>query len=51
MTFIERMVAAGLDSTTAAETAFWFMAQGDDDGLEDYVASLEASHETVTLQH
>ena len=44
MTLIERMVAAGMSRDCAAETAMWYMAQGDDDGLEDYVIALETSH-------
>lgn len=50
MTYVERMAAAGMDWETAAETAMWFMAQGDDEGLEDYVTALEASHAAYTLQ-
>ena len=42
MTAIERMVAAGMDRESAAETAMWYMAQGDVRGLEDYVVALEA---------
>ena len=45
MTPVERMVAAGMNLDAAAETAMWYMAQGDDEGLEDYVTALEASHE------
>lgn len=50
MTHVERMIAAGMSEDAAAETAMWYMAQGDDDGLEDYVISLEASHEAYTFQ-
>lgn len=42
MTLVERMVAAGMSQDCAAETAMWYMAQGDDEGLEDYVTALEA---------
>lgn len=42
MTAIERMVAAGMSEAAASETAMWYMAQGDDDGLESYVTALEA---------
>lgn len=42
MTYIERMIAAGMEPKAAAETAMWFMAQGDDDGLDAYVIALEA---------
>jgi hypothetical protein len=45
MTLIERMVAAGMSRDCAAETAMWYMAQGDDEGLEDYVTALEAGRE------
>ena len=44
MTMIERLIAAGMTQECAAETAMWFNAQGDDDGLEAYVIALEASH-------
>lgn len=44
MTLIERMVAAGMSRDCAAETAVWYMAQGDDEGLEAYVTALEAKH-------
>lgn len=42
MTPIERLVAAGMSQECAAETAMWYMAQGDDEGLESYVTALEA---------
>ena len=42
MTLVERLVAAGMSQDCAAETAMWYMAQGDDEGLEDYVTALEA---------
>ena len=42
MTLIERMVAAGMSRECAAETAMWFMAQGDDEGLERYVLEVES---------
>lgn len=42
MTLVERLVAAGMSEATASETAMWYMAQGDDDGLESYVTALEA---------
>ena len=45
ITLIERMVAAGMSRDCAAETAMWYMAQGDDEGLEDYVTALEAGRE------
>ena len=32
MTLIERMVAAGMDRESAAETAMWYMAQGERGG-------------------
>ena len=41
MTPVERMVAAGMSEDAAAEAAMWYMAQGDDDGLESYVTALE----------
>ena len=42
MTLVERLVAAGMSESCAAETAMWYMAQGDDEGLEAYVIALEA---------
>ena len=44
MTLIERMVAAGMSRECASETAVWYMAQGDDEGLEAYVTALEGKH-------
>lgn len=38
----ERLVAAGFTATNAAETCMWYMAQGDDEGLEGYVQSCES---------
>ena len=48
MTAIERMVAAGMSESAASETAMWYMAQGDDEGLETYVIALEALKEMDT---
>ena len=45
MTYIERLVSAGMSESCAAETAMWYMAQGDDEGLESYVVALEALKE------
>ena len=45
MTAIERMVAAGMSEAAASETAMWYMAQGDDEGLESYVVALESLHD------
>lgn len=42
MTLVERLVAAGMSQDCAVETAMWYMAQGDDEGLESYVTALEA---------
>lgn len=42
MTPVERMVAAGMSWDCAAETAAWYMTQGNDEGLEGYVTALEA---------
>ena len=44
MTLIERMVAAGMSRECAAETAMWYMAQGDDYGLEKYLNEVESRH-------
>ena len=45
MTLIERMVAAGMDQESASETAMWYIAQVDEDGLESYVVALESLHD------
>ena len=45
MTLVERLVAAGMSKDCAAETAMWYMAQGDDEGLESYVVALESLHD------
>lgn len=50
MNLIERMVAAGMSEDAAAETAMWYMAQGDEDGLESYVIALEKDYDLRTLQ-
>ena len=50
MKLVERQVAAGMSQDCAAETAMWYMAQGDDDGLESYVTALEASHAIYQVQ-
>ena len=50
MTLVERLVAAGMSQDCAAETAMWYMAQGDDDGLESYVIALEKDYDLRTLQ-
>lgn len=50
MTPIQRMIAVGMSEQCAAETAMWFMAQGDDDGLEDYISDLETSYAVRLLQ-
>lgn len=51
MTLIERMVAAGMSRDCAAETAMWYMAQGDDEGLEDYVTAMAGSITTMAVMH
>ena len=45
MTLVERLVASGMSQDCAAETAMWYMAQGDDEGLESYVVALESLHD------
>lgn len=51
MTLIERMVAAGMSRDCAAETAMWYMAQGDDEGLEDYVTAVAGNTTTMAVMH
>lgn len=50
MSHIERMVAAGMSQEATTETAMWFMAQGDDDGLESYVIALEERNGVQIIQ-
>lgn len=50
MTPVERLIAAGMPQECAAETAMWFMAQGDDEGLEKYVAEVESGNVLQPLQ-
>ena len=45
MTPVERLVAAGMSQEGAAETAMWFMAQG-----EKYVADVESGNVLQPLQ-
>lgn len=42
MTPIERLMASGMSRECAGETVIWYMTQGDEDGLESYIAALEA---------
>ena len=44
MTPVERLVAAGIRPDCASETVMWYMAQGDDYGLEKYLAEVESRH-------
>lgn len=37
----QRLVSLGMNPECARETVFWYMAQGDDDGLEKYVEEVE----------
>ena len=39
---IERLMASGMSRECAGETVIWYMTQGDEDGLESYIAALEA---------
>lgn len=38
---VERMMAAGLTRANAFSVYVWFQTHGNDDGLEDYIQSLE----------
>ena len=50
MTLVERLVAAGMSPDCAAETAMWYMAQGDDMGLQRYIREAEDRHALQVLQ-
>lgn len=50
MTMVERLLAAGMSQDCAAETAMWYMAQGDDEGLERYIQEAEYHHALQVLQ-
>ena len=50
MTLVERLIAAGMSQEGAAETAMGWMAQGDDEGLEKYVAEVESGNVLQPLQ-
>lgn len=42
MTPVQRLIAAGIRPDCAAETVMWYQAQGDDEGLEKYIAEIES---------
>lgn len=46
----ERLVAAGINPDCARDSVMWYMAQGDDYGLEKYVREVEHRHELQVLQ-
>jgi len=51
MTYLERLTATGMNPECAREAVFWYMAQGDDNGLERYVTEVEEHNRHVdTLQ-
>ena len=41
MDTITRLVTAGIRPDCAVETVAWFREQGDDNGLEKYISSIE----------
>ena len=49
MDFIDGMTAVGMSLECATKIAANYIAQGDVDGLEDYVTALEAAHEVSTV--
>lgn len=50
MTYIDRLMCVGMPQECAEKIVAGYIAQGDVDGLEDYVIALETSHEAYTLQ-
>ena len=42
LTPVQRLIAAGIRPDCAAETVMWYQAQGDDEGLEKYIAEIES---------
>lgn len=49
MTFVERLIAVGYPPECAARIAAGYIAQGDIEGLEDFIISLECGHEIPIL--
>lgn len=41
MTYMERLVATGMNPECAQDTVCWYRFQGDDEGLERYVKDVE----------
>lgn len=50
MTFVQRLIALGYPVECAERIAASYIAQGDVDGLESFVISLECGHEIPALQ-
>lgn len=44
MQAVDRLVSAGVSPDSAAEIAIWFVQNGDDTGLEDYVRQIESRY-------
>ena len=49
MNFIERLMSVGYPIECAERITASYIAQGDIDGLEDYITALEASDEVFPL--
>jgi hypothetical protein len=41
MVAVDRLISAGMEPEAAVDTALWYKLQGDDEGLEDFVAHVE----------
>jgi hypothetical protein len=41
MVAVDRLISAGMEPEAAVDTALWFKMQGDEDGLENFVAEIE----------
>ena len=50
MTFVERMIRAGLLPDSAADNESWFRLQGDAETMEDYAREVESGVSAVQRQ-
>ena len=49
MNAYQRLVSVGMNPECARESVFWYMAQGDDDGLEEYVREVERNNGKLSV--
>ena len=50
MTYLERLMAVGMNRECALDAVSWYTLQGDDDGLERYVEDAERTRHVGTVQ-